>query len=113
MKRKNVVSPDSKLWIGHPATPSQQTLPFAHGGDSAGSKPLTQADLVLSLLRQARASGTPLPLPRLLQVGVAQHGARLNELRKKGFQIANTMWRDHGIVCSEYVLVFDPERDHK
>ena len=46
-----------------------------------------------------------------MKAGIAQHGARMKELRDRGFVIQNHMERVDGVVHSEYQLVFDPEND--
>ncbi len=77
----------------------------SHGG-------YTQAGVLLSMLRQARASGVPVELPQIMLAGIAQHGARFNELRRRGFEIVNETKRgSDGRVLSRYWLRFDPERD--
>lgn len=98
----------SALWRDNPATPAQQQhLPFG-----AGSKRRpTQSDVLLQLLRSARAKGEPLPLPAILDCRIAQHGARIAELRQRGFVIANRMTRVAGVTRSQYVMTYDPERD--
>ena len=97
------------LWRDHPATPTQQTLTFLN---KTRRKQVTQADVLLNALRQARASGRALDLPDIMALGIAQHGARLNELRSRNFEIENEMERDdEGRVLSRYWLRFDPERD--
>jgi len=59
-----------------------------------------------------RVSGRALDLPEIMALGIAQHGARLNELRLRAFVIENEMERDsEGRVLSRYWLRFDPERD--
>lgn len=98
------------LWRNHPATPHQQSLLF-------GTKPKrrhlpTQADVLIGLLRAARANRAPLELPAIMQAGIAQHGARIKEIRDRGFRIENEMDRNaDGAVCSRYWLRFDPELD--
>jgi hypothetical protein len=99
-----------KLWRGHPATPHQQTLPFGKSVKRRAQR--TQADVLIGMLRAARANGTPLELPAIMQAGIAQHGARFKELRDRGFEIENEMVRTaDGGVCSRYWLRRDPERD--
>jgi hypothetical protein len=99
-----------KLWRNHPATPHQQSLPFE--GKRRKRKSLTQADVLIGLLRTARANRTHLDLPSIMQAGIAQHGARFKELREQGFEIENEMERTgDGVVLSRYWLQFDPERD--
>ncbi len=98
------------LWRNHPATPRQQTLPFE--GKRKRRKLRTQADLLIGLLRAARANRAPLELPAIMQAGIAQHGARMKEIRDRGFRIENEMDRNaDGAVCSRYWLRFDPELD--
>lgn len=103
----------SNLWRGHPATPSQQTLCFEPETKRPRKRRagLTQADVLLGMLRAARAADTPLELPEIMRAGIAQHGARFNELREQGFEIANEMERAAGVVRSWYRLVFDPGRE--
>jgi hypothetical protein len=97
------------LWRNHPATPTQQHLTFRR---RAQRKQVTQSDVLLQALRQARASGRALELPEIMALGIAQHGARLNELRSHAYVIENEMERDsEGRVLSRYWLRFDPERD--
>ncbi len=99
-----------KLWRDHPSTPHQQSLPFE--GKRRKRKSLTQADVLIGLLRAARTNRTPLELPAIMQAGIAQHGARFKELREQGFEIVNEMERSaDGVVLSRYWLRFDPERD--
>jgi len=73
----------------------------------------TQTARLLGKLRECRALGVALELPTIMrELGVAQHGARLRELRLRGFRIQNHMERtEAGDVHSEYRLLFDPERD--
>jgi hypothetical protein len=98
------------IWRNHPATPHQQTLPFGKG--SKRRTQLTQADVLIGMLRAARDSGQPLELPAIMRAGIAQHGARFKELRNRGFEIDNEMERTgDGVVLSRYWLRFDPERD--
>jgi hypothetical protein len=74
----------------------------------------TQAGILLSMLRQARTTGVSLELPQIMAAGIAQHGARFNELRAHGFVIVNqTERRADGRVLSRYWLQHDPERDGK
>ena len=94
------------IWWCHGATPRQQKLvPSSHDHRQ------TQADLLLSMLRDARTEGRALTLPEIMAVGIAQHGARFNELRSRGFVIENELDRDSGVVRSRYWLRCDPERD--
>lgn len=99
-----------KLWRGHPTTPHQQSLPFGARG-KRGAQP-TQADVLIGMLRMARAKREPLELPAIMQAGVAQHCARFKEILDCGFQIENEMERTAGgVALSRYWLRFDPERD--
>ena len=52
-----------------------------------------------------------LELPAIMQAGIAQHGARFNEIRSRGFEVENELDRDNGAIRSRYVLKFDPERE--
>jgi hypothetical protein len=72
----------SGLWHDHPATPRQEQFAFKTSRKRA--RP-TQADVIVELLREKRALGKPLELPEIMAVGIAQHGARLNELRSRRF----------------------------
>ncbi len=71
----------------------------------------TQADLLIAMLREARAHARPLELPEIMRAGIAQHGARFNELRARGFVIENDTTREAGAVRSQYWLRHDPEQD--
>lgn len=98
------------LWRGHPATPAQQQrLVFRER--KARRKVITQADVLLDMLRKARESGKAVALPEIMQAGIAQHGARFNEIRSLGFVVENETDREGDIVRSRYWLRFDPERD--
>lgn len=101
------------LWRGHPATPCQQRLKFLRGPKQTGRRvKATQANVLLDMLRQARAAGQPVQLPEIMAAGIAQHGARFNELRSRGFVIHNETERSgDGRVFSRYWLRHDPERD--
>ena len=99
-----------KLWQNHLATPHQQTLPF--GAKQNHRKQPTQADVLVAMLRAARAKREPLQLPEIMKAGIAQHGARLKEIRDRGFRVDNEMERTaEGVVLSRYWLRFDPELD--
>jgi hypothetical protein len=100
------ISPEHRLWRGHGAANPEQLGLFAEG-----DRKVTQADRLLAKLREARANRTPLALPSIMQLGIAQHGARLRELRLRGFRIVNRMERVDGAVHSDYELIFDPEHD--
>ena len=95
----------TRLWREHPATPRQQCLSFRKGRGR-----LTQADLLLEKLRVASDQSDALALPAIMALGIAQHGARLKELRNRGFVIENELDHDaDGVVRSRYWLRFDPE----
>ena len=99
----------SKFWRGHLATPHQHSLPLSVRKPHRSA---TQADILIGLLRTARASQKPVELPEIMRAGIAQHGARFTELRERGFKIENEMERTvEGVVLSRYWLRFDPERD--
>jgi len=68
-----------KLWNDHPATPHQQNLSF--GKRAKRRTQLSQADVLIGMLRTARANRTHLDLPSIMKVGIAQHGPRFKELR--------------------------------
>ena len=77
-----------------------------------GRSGISQADVLLSMLRHARTNGRAVQLPEIMGAGIAQHGARFNELRRRGFSIRNETERSHdGRVLSRYYLEHDPERD--
>lgn len=99
----------TKFWRGHPATLHQQEgLPFPEYGKER--KRVTQADVLLTMLREARAKRAPLELPSILARGIAQYNARLAEIRERGFVVRNELTRtNEGIVHSRYWLEFDPE----
>lgn len=97
-------------WRNHSATPHQQALPF--GAKVKRCARLTQADLLIEMLRAARAKRKPLQLPEIMRAGIAQHGARMKEIRDQGFRVENEMERTaDGVVLSRYWLIFDPEVD--
>src|SRR6185437_10796131 len=98
------------LWRNHPATPHQQDLPF--GAKRNQRVQPTQADVLIGMLRTARANREPLELPDIMKAGIAQHGARLKEIRDRGFRVENEMERTaDAAVLSRYWLTFDPEVD--
>jgi hypothetical protein len=103
----------SNLWRDHPETSTQQDLCFEPEPKKPARKRsgLTQAEMLLGMLRAARTAGSPLELPEIMRAGIAQHGARFNELRELGFEIVNEMERSAGVVRSWYRLVFDPGRE--
>jgi hypothetical protein len=88
---------DHTLWPNHP--------------DGRRSQRCTQADVILSLLRDARCRGVPLGLPTILNTRISQYCARIAELRSAGYRIENRLTRVDGVVHSSYVLVHDPEID--
>jgi hypothetical protein len=95
------------LWRNHPATPQQQGL-FTPKKKQR-SKP-TQADVLATMLRQARGENRALDLPDILKAGIAQFTARIFELRERGFEIENELRRSpDGRTLSRYWLRFDPE----
>ena len=97
------------LWHDHPATPKQARLVFRSSRKRA--RP-TQADVIIELLREKRVEGRPLELPEIMAAGIAQHGARLREIRSRGFGVRNEMERSSdGRVLSRYWLENDPEQD--
>jgi len=97
------------LWKDHEATPRQQQLIF---GRAKRRGKLTQADLLIELLREARTNGRAVLLPEIMSLGIAQHGTRIFELRDRGFVIENQLERaTDGRVLSRYWLRVDPERD--
>ena len=99
----------SGLWRDNPATPAQQQLAF-RPNRKCNRKP-TQAEVLLSLLRNARAEGKALTLPEILQTGIAQFTARIFELREHGLIIENELQRADDRVLSRYWLRHDPEQD--
>jgi hypothetical protein len=77
-----------------------------------GRDGVTQRSLLLKMLRDARASGSAVALPDIMAAGIAQHGARFNELRSRGFVIENELDRDgKGSLHSRYRLRHDSELD--
>ena len=97
------------LWRDHPATPRQAQLSFKSSRKRARPN---QADVLIAMLRDARTNGRAVELPAIMAVGVAQHSARFNELRSRGFVIRNeTEQSDDCRTLSPYYLQHDPERD--
>jgi hypothetical protein len=97
------------LWRDHPATPHQRSLVLGHLNRRGR---VTQADLLISMLREACAAGRAVHLPEIMAVGIAQHGARFAELRGRGFVITNETERAaDGRVLSRYWLRYDPEQE--
>lgn len=100
------------LWRNHPATETQLTFVFQASPPPPSGR-TTQTDVLIGLLRARRADGLTLELPDILAAGIAQHSARLLELRARGFIIENSMRRSPTghVVYSGYRLLFDPQRD--
>jgi Helix-turn-helix domain len=96
------------LWRDHPATPRQEQLVFK---TSRKRSRTSQADLIIEMLREKRALGNSLELPEIMAAGIAQHGARIYEIRSRGFVVVNETDRDGKVARSRYYLTFDPERD--
>ena len=71
----------------------------------------SQTDLLISKLREARAERRGLELPEIMRLGIAQHGARMKELRDRGFKIINELESITGVLHSRYWLIYDPESD--
>ena len=97
-------------WLNHRATFRQERLAF--GKRQKRNRP-TQADVLVQLLREKRAEGKALELPEIMALGIAQHGARLKEIRARGFVIENELEHDPttAVVRSRYWLRLDPERE--
>jgi len=70
-----------------------------------------QTELLIGELRKARAEGRALELPEIMRLGIAQHGARMKEIRDRGFKVVNELESVKGVLHSRYWLLFDPERD--
>jgi hypothetical protein len=71
----------------------------------------TQTDLLISKLREARAELRGLELPEIMRLGIVQHGARMKEIRDRGFKVINELESIEGVLHSRYWLIYDPERD--
>ena len=97
------------LWRDHPATFRQAGL--VDRPRKARSTRPTQADVLISMLREARKRGASLELPAIMRAGIAQHGARFNEIRARGFVVENNIERTDGAIYSTYTLTFDPESE--
>lgn len=96
-------------WRNHKATPRQKRLNL---GSPTERTKLLQRDVLVAMLRDARARGVALELPTIMAAGIAQHGARFNEIRHRGFVVENELNHDcNGVVRSRYWLKFDPERE--
>jgi len=64
--------------------------------------------MLVELLREKRALGKPLELPEIMAAGIAQHGARMTETRRRGFVVRNEMERSpDGRVLSRYWLEYE------
>jgi hypothetical protein len=72
---------------------------------------LPQVELLITKLRERRNEGRSLELPEILSLGIAQHGARLREIRARGFEVIDELESVDGILHSRYWLTFDPEQD--
>jgi hypothetical protein len=68
-------------------------------------------ELLIAKLRESRSMGRPLELPEIMRLGIAQHGARIAELRDRCFVIENELERTDSRVLSRYWLRHDPELD--
>ena len=96
------------LWRDNPATDAQQRFAFAQDVKQSGR--ITQADVLVGMLRRARSESRALDLPEILHAGIAQFTARIFELRERGFVIENEMRRStEGRVLSRYWLRHVPE----
>lgn len=71
----------------------------------------SQTVLLIAKLRERRDQGRALELPEIMRLGIAQHGARIREIRDRGFQVINELESVEGVLQSRYYLLFDPERD--
>ena len=71
----------------------------------------TQTELLIAKLRERRDEGKALDLPEIMRLGIAQHGARLKEIRDRGFPVINELESVDGVLHSRYWLIFDPELD--
>jgi len=71
-----------RRWRGLPATSARNSLVFPFG---TGRK--AQVDVLIGILRNARAEGRASELPEIMAVSIAQHGTRLNEIRGRGFVV--------------------------
>jgi len=101
----------SGLWGDHPATPWQSALVSGDKSRDRAAR-LSQADVLVAMLRNARSRGLAVELPAIMATGIAQHGARFNEIRSRGFIVENETERvSDGRVLSRYCLRFDPEQD--
>jgi hypothetical protein len=74
--------------------------------DSSPQNAQTQRGQILAVLREA--SGAWVPLPRILELGIAQYNARIFELRRAGFKIENRTEVAEGERRSCFRLVLTP-----
>lgn len=72
---------------------------------------LSQTELLIAKLRETRAKGRAVDLPEIMRLGIAQRGARMKEIRDRGFRVINELESIDGVLHSRYYLLFDPERD--
>lgn len=98
----------SGLWRDHPATPRQQSL---FNVTRKRRTKITQADVLIAMLREARMQHRALELTAIMHAGIAQHGARLSEIRALGFEVENQLEHVDGAIRSRYILRFDPESE--
>jgi len=70
-----------------------------------------QVEMLIGKLREARAEGRALELPEIMGLGIAQRGARMKEIRDRGFKVINELESIKGVLHSRYWLIFDPDRD--
>ena len=66
----------------------------------------TRAERLLALLCSRK--GRRVTLPEVQRIAGAQHGARILELRRRGFVIENVSERVHGETHSSYILRSGP-----
>jgi hypothetical protein len=74
--------------------------------NSSPANAQTQRGQILAVLREA--SGAWVPLPRILELGIAQYNARIFELRRAGFAIENQTEAVRGERHSCFRLVLTP-----
>jgi hypothetical protein len=73
---------------------------------------VTQTELILIMLRNARKEKHAVGVPALLRAGIAHFGWRIFELRARGFVIENELRSlPIGKRFSSYRLIYDPELD--
>ncbi len=68
---------------------------------------LTQDGRILELLREGRRDGKPVPSPKLGRIAL-QYGRAIHSLRKKGFRIKNSAWREGGQIRTTFELLAEP-----